>query len=58
MNIHATKITQTNKDGKTIISVEKIFGFMCQANEERAKELHLEDEVARLSNMRSTINLN
>ena len=58
MTPYATKITTQTQDGKTIISVEKIFGFLCDSNAERQAEIRHEDEVARLSRGMSTINLN
>lgn len=56
--LFATKITTTNSEGKTIISFEKLYQFACDITAERVKEIRLEDEVNRLSNERSTINLN
>lgn len=58
MTPYATKITTQTKDGKTIISVEKIFGFLCDSNSDRQAEIRHEDEVSRLSRGFSPLNLN
>lgn len=58
MNYHATKLTTTTKDGQVIISVEKIFGMLCDSNADRQHDIAMQDAVERLSNARSTINLN
>lgn len=58
MNYHATKLTTTTKDGQVIISVEKIFGMLCDSNADRQEQIRHEDEVSRIARGFSTVNLN
>ena len=47
-----------NQPIKAIISPEQIFQFMCDAQDQRIKEIRLEDAIRRLSMDVSTLNLN